>query len=136
MSLRGAVAAFMGRSLSSQLLAAMTIRDRLNRRIYPASMIALAFSFALGWSVMAMRVKPMWGFVVLISLLGLIGCNLYVRFGTRCPRCTNSIGYLIYLPKGGYSKLSKYLRFCPFCGTSLEAESDQTEQPYTAGATQ
>lgn len=111
----------------------MTIRDRLNRRIYPVSMIAMASAFVFGWSVTAMRSAPAWEIGALISLLALIACHLFVRFGVRCPRCTKAIGYLVYLAYGGYSKLSKHLRFCPFCGTSLEAEAE-TEQPHTAEA--
>jgi hypothetical protein len=111
----------------------MTIRDRLNHRIYPVSMIGLASAFAFGWSVTAMRLEPTWGIVALISLLGIISCHLFVRFGARCPRCAKAIGYLVYLPYGGYFKLSKYLRFCPFCGSNLEAEAE-TEQPHTAEA--
>ena len=77
-----------------------------------------------------MTFKPAWGIVALISLFGLIACRLFLRFGVHCPRCTKGIGYLVYLAYGGYFKLSRHLRFCPFCGTNLEAEAE-TEQTHT-----
>lgn len=127
------VAAVNVRSFQKYSSVIMTIRNRLNHRIYPVSMISLACAFAFGGSLTATTLEPRWGIVALLSLLGLMACRLFVRFGVRCPRCTKAIGSLVYLPDGGYSRLSKYLRFCPFCGTNLEAETE-TEPPHSRPA--
>ncbi len=35
----------------------------------------------------------------------------------------------MFLPKGGYFRLSKNLCFCPFCGLNLDWQIDKDGQP-------
>jgi len=56
-----------------------------------------------------------------ISYVG-ASAALFLGYGVRCPQCRNPIGYLMYLPGGGWFGFSKKLNFCPFCGLDLNGE--------------
>ncbi len=112
----------MRRPLSVGALAAMRIRDYLNRRIIPAFVVMLASFISFGAAGFVISAFPGLPFLPIVPFIGLGACILYLHYGVRCPKCRNRLAGLVYLPRGGYFRLSHALRFCPFCGVSLDAE--------------
>jgi len=61
-----------------------------------------------------------------LSILGFLtfaGGLVYQLYGIRCPRCHGRIGFAL----NGFGNLfavPSHFRFCPFCGVSLDAETD------------
>lgn len=62
-------------------------------------------------------------------LVGFVVCILFLQYGIRCQRCHNPVAQLIHLRGGGYFRLSKKIRFCPFCGLDFDMDIE------TAGKT-
>jgi hypothetical protein len=105
----------------------MNIRDYLNRKVVPAY-VGLIICFVLFGASGFVAAELRLFFLPLIPFAGFGAILTYLYFGVRCPNCRNSISYLSYLPKGGAFRLSKNLRFCPFCGVSLDTEVDAAGQ--------
>jgi len=63
-----------------------------------------------------------------IPFFGFAGCILYLYYGIRCPRCRNPVAYLTYMNRGGYFRLSKNIKFCPFCGIEMDKDMAQVSE--------
>ena len=97
----------------------MTVRDRLNRRIFPARTAMLVFVVLFGISLAMIQAGREWHFVAVFCLACIVAIRLFLYLGVSCPQCEKGLSSLTCLT-GGSSKLSKDLRFCPFCGLSLD----------------
>jgi len=107
----------------------MNIRDHLNRRIIPvfAGMLACFVLFGAGGAIASGNPS-----LILVPFIGFVGFGagvLFLYYGVRCPQCRNLIGQMMFLPKGGYFRLSRNIHFCPFCGISLDYEISKDGQP-------
>ncbi len=76
----------------------------------------------LGSAGLVISAFPGLSFLPIVPFVGFGACIIYLHYGVRCPKCRNRVAGLIYLPRGGYFRLSHALRFCPFCGVSLDSE--------------
>lgn len=97
----------------------LTLRQRLNQQQKHSLHLALAgfgvFFLGLLSGVGAPR-PPLWtflGFAIFIAGI------LYRLLALKCSHCGNRLGCLTLAPGSGFS-LSPRLRFCPFCGVSLD----------------
>jgi len=97
----------------------MSNRDYLNRRILPVFLLMLLCFVGFAAASFAASSFPWLPFV---PFVGFGACILYLHYGVRCPQCRRPIALLTMLPHGGYLRLSKRVRYCPFCGLDLEAE--------------
>ena len=97
----------------------MTNRDYLNSRIIPIFALMLVCFVAFGAAGFAAASMP---WIPLVPFVGFAGCIIYLQYGVRCPSCRRPIAMLAFMPNGGYFRLSKQVKFCPFCGLDLEAE--------------
>jgi hypothetical protein len=113
----------------------MTVRQFLNRRILPVVILMLACVVAafaaVGFIPADSRSLGVW---TLVPFAGFAACIVYLFYGVRCPTCRNQIVGLAYLPRGGYFRISAAVRFCPFCGLSLDTEVDQRGRPVATPA--
>ena len=107
----------------------MTIRDQLNQRIVPTYKVML-FCFVV--FIASGLIVPAGAWLLLlasVSFIGLSACLVFLHVGIRCPRCRHRIAALIYLPDGGYFRLSKAIQYCPFCGVSMDTDMEHDGQP-------
>ena len=103
----------------------MTIRNYLNRRMVSTFGVMLGcFALFAGGGLLS-TIHPWFTFAVFLGFGGFAVCILFLNFSVRCPKCRHRISGLAFLPAGGYFRLSKALRFCPFCGVGLDAEVDR-----------
>jgi hypothetical protein len=98
----------------------MTIREVLEKKRGVA--VALAFlcwlSFAGGIVFTGSHSKE-FPLLIFIPFIGFGVCVLFLLFGLRCPKCKNNLGYTL---QSSFWRISKKLKFCPFCGVSLDTE--------------
>jgi len=62
---------------------------------------------------------------IVTVLLGFISAMVYVLgllFYVRCPSCKGNLGYALSWPVTWVLSVSKEIKFCQFCGTSLDKE--------------
>jgi len=63
--------------------------------------------------------------LLILGIIGFAGVFITLIYayykGIRCPKCENAWGFLA-MQTGGPFSLSKKLRFCPFCGVSLDSD--------------
>lgn len=102
----------------------MTIRDALTRKKRNATVIAYAglVIFALGMAISAG--EGPWLVVGVIGFALFCAGTLYLFFFLKCPACGGRIGYTVSYPSGPFS-VSRKIRYCPFCGVSLDSEVEK-----------
>jgi|SRR5437016_1552392 len=101
----------------------MTIREVLNRRKRIAAVImytGLALFVAVG--ILSMRNEKL-ATLIPLAMVPFMGALLYILYGMRCPRCRGWIASIIAYGGSPFS-VSRKLRFCPFCGVSLDDQCD------------
>jgi len=59
----------------------------------------------------------------LIPFAAVVVSTAYLMFGIRCPRCRDRITPVVVHGTNPF-RVSPRLRFCPFCGVNLDAESE------------
>jgi hypothetical protein len=103
-----------------------SIRDYLQRRARRAFAVAAAGLLLTPLAVVfgPLRLIPV---VVAIGALTFGGGLLYAM-RLRCPRCGTRLGQFVLLISSGYRSLIDPVRFCPYCGTSIDAPYDPTKQ--------
>jgi hypothetical protein len=70
--------------------------------------------------------------LAIAGFVGFMGGTLYLLWGIRCPNCRGSLGMVTAYQSGPFA-ISNRVRFCPFCGVSLDAESGKIEVEPAAG---
>ena len=99
----------------------MTIRSQLNlirRRVLIITLLTWVV-FAVGSFLITVH---RWFIVVsLLAFIGLILETIFLMFGIRCPKCKAALGHTLSYPPQGLS-ISDKIKFCPFCGVSLDSE--------------
>ena len=58
----------------------------------------------------------------LIGFIAAMGCTLGLLFFVRCPSCGGNLGYALSWPTTLDLSVSKKIKFCQFCGISLDKE--------------
>ena len=106
----------------------VTIRDHINGKLFPATCLAWVFILLLLILLWGEHGRHVLSWVVFLPFLGFAGCMLYTIFGIRCSVCRGRISQLVYLPGGGIFRLSRRVKFCPFCGVDLDREVGASEE--------
>lgn len=100
-----------------------TIRDRLNRK---RRHLILWMFLALFCSIAGMIASELISQWFLVLGLGSFAVSMFIillfYLGIRCPKCEGNIGYALTWPPTWNMSVSKKIRFCPFCGVSLDTE--------------
>lgn len=100
----------------------MTHREHFNRRkrVFLAWFLA---ALALGIAAGGLAVQLQWDWLFLVSYLcvAALFVVLYVAvmFGVRCPSCNGQWGW-IAIYSGSPTSIRRGLKFCPYCGVSLD----------------
>lgn len=98
----------------------MTVREHLNIKLWRAHLAGvLPLTLVV---IVPLAYAPLFELAVPVLLLTVIASGVFAARAVRCPRCNSPIGGLARLPKGGGTRLSGALQFCPFCRLSLDTE--------------
>ena len=65
---------------------------------------------------------------ILIGLIGFVAVMaavLALLFSMRCPLCNGNLGYALSWPATWDMSVSKQIKYCQFCGVSLDKEISQ-----------
>jgi hypothetical protein len=98
----------------------MKIREIINtqkRKAVIAMVLGMA-AFAVSL-VISVVYKVMFS-VAFVGFAIAMGAITFLEFGLRCPHCRGRIGYAVNYP-GSPLAISSKIRFCPFCGVSLDS---------------
>jgi hypothetical protein len=105
----------------------MTIRESLSRRKRTAVIIMyVGFVLFASVGILSMHNEKL-EFLIPIALLPSMAAGVYMLYGIRCPRCRGWIASIIAYG-GSPFRVSPKLRFCPFCGVSLDDQCEMTHQ--------
>ena len=99
-----------------------TIRDRLTkkRKRLMLWMIPGYFCFVVGMP--ATNITPWFLILGLAGVAFVFVISLILIFGIRCPNCGGNLSYALTWPATWDFSVSKKIKFCPFCGVSLDKE--------------
>jgi len=98
----------------------MNIREMINTQKRKA-VIALSSGMALfAISLIISMVYTIMFSVALIGFAIAMGAITFLDFGISCPECRGRIGCAVNYP-GSPLAISSKIRFCPFCGVSLDS---------------
>jgi hypothetical protein len=104
----------------------MTIRESLNKkitRVMAAALLSFALAGVSGFLLNDASRHP--SLITFIGITGFALCVLYMIFGLRCPKCRVAIGGMISAPGANLFRVSNQIKFCPYCGTSLDIPLDE-----------
>ena len=100
----------------------MTHRELFNRR-KRTFLACFLVVLAVGIAAAGLAVRLQWDSLFLVSYLCIVALFvvLYVAvmFGVRCPSCGGQWGW-IAIYSGSPTSIRCGLRFCPYCGVSLD----------------
>lgn len=105
----------------------MTIRESLSRRKRTAAIIMYVGFVLFGVAGILSVYNERFAFLIPIALLPSMAAGVYMLYGIRCPHCRGWIASIIAY-SGSPFRLSPKLRFCPFCGVSLDDQCETTHQ--------
>lgn len=100
----------------------MTYREYFNRRkrVFLAWFLAV-LSLGIAAGGLAVQLQRDWLFLVSYLCIVALFVVLYVAviFGVRCPSCGGQWGW-IAIYSGSPTSVRRGLKFCPYCGVSLD----------------
>ena len=110
------------------------IRDSISRKRRRLFFLLIpSFLCFVGGMILAERTSWLLivGFLGFCSMLALVFAML---FAIRCPNCGGNLGYAVAWPATWDYSVSPNVRFCPFCGISMDKDiqeigSNQRIQP-------
>jgi len=98
------------------------IRDRISRKRQRLLLLMIP-GFLCFFGGMILAERTLWllaiGFVGFFSMFALV---LFMLFAVRCPNCGGNLGYAVAWPVKWDHSVSEKIRFCPFCGVSMDKE--------------
>ena len=108
----------------------MTMRQKLSRRMripFVMMLVGLAL-LAVGFVAAAPGGRPEM-MVLLPGIALFFGASVWLQlFALRCTACFGNCG-LVILQQFSWMKVSEAVKFCPFCGISLDECLEPTEEP-------
>ncbi len=109
----------------------MTVRDHLKRQKRISLLVFYGGSVFGGLLLLLATQAFHWLLVpaIIVFVLASLGCA-YAVHGVRCPLCHARVAHVLLAP---YPFMSPHaVRFCPFCGVSMDAEVEATQPPNQA----
>jgi hypothetical protein len=102
-----------------------TIRQRLSRkrqRLYFGTVIGVP-CFIVGLALFAVNLNLWFLALGLTGFASMILLSVVYMFRVRCPACGSNLGYAVSWPATLTLSISEKIKFCQFCGVSLDAEA-------------
>lgn len=79
--------------------------------------VTFPVGMAAGTTIKAFAAVGLIGFAVAMA------CIMTLMFSVRCPLCGGNLGFAVAWPATWDLSVSKGIKFCQFCGVSLDEES-------------
>ena len=98
----------------------MKIREIINTQKRKAVITLVLGMTAFAVSLVISVVYNVMFYVAFIGVAIAMAAITFLEFGLRCPHCRGCIGYAVNYP-GSPLAISSKIRFCPFCGVSLDS---------------
>jgi len=98
----------------------MNIREMINSQKRKA---VIAMSSGMAVFAVSLIISTAYTIMFSVALIGFaisMGAITFLEFGISCPQCRGRIGCAINYP-GSPLDISSKIRFCPFCGVSLDS---------------
>jgi uncharacterized membrane protein len=100
----------------------VTAREKLNnKRKLAVRYLAVGFFILVIGSIGQIYLSWVWPLMIIGAII-IIPPTFYLNVLITCPVCGRTMGWML----GGHSTLngsiSKYFKFCPFCGFNLDQE--------------
>ena len=100
----------------------MSTRDRLNR-LRRRAYLSIAISVAvLAVSIPLSQKYPIFIALACVAGVVLLAASVLLIFGGRCSNCGYSLARVFY-GTGSPIRISPHLRFCPYCGNSIDGDA-------------
>ena len=103
----------------------MTIREKLSAGLRRAGIVAVVGLFIWVVTVLLTAGEGWFGLFIIPATVVLLW-GLPMRFGLRCPRCRNYLGYALTVA-GATFRVSDKIHLCPFCGVDLDTEIENEQ---------
>ena len=100
----------------------MSIRDALSRKRRRLMLWFLLGLACCAAGFVAARFEPWFAVVSIAGFIFMFLIVLLLNFAIRCPACGGNVGYAITWPTTWDMSVSEKVRFCPFCGVSMDKE--------------
>ncbi len=98
----------------------MNIRAMINTQKRKA---VIAMSSGMALFAISLIISTVYTIMFSVALIGFaiaMGAITFLEFGISCPECRGRIGCAVNYP-GSPLAISSKIRFCPFCGVSLDS---------------
>ena len=98
----------------------MNIRETINTQKRKA---VFAMSSGMALFAVSLIISSVYTIMFSVALIGfavVMGAITFLEFGISCPQCQGRIGCAVNYP-GSPLTVSLKIRFCPFCGVSLDS---------------
>ena len=98
----------------------MNVREMINTQKRKA---VIAMSSGMVVFAISLIISTVYTIMFSVALIGFaiaMGAITFLEFGISCPECRGRIGCAVNYP-GSPLAVSSKIRFCPFCGVSLES---------------
>lgn len=98
-----------------------TIRQSVNSKRRQMILLIVCALLCLAAGIILAKIMS-WLFAILAVAAFFIAYLfiLVLYFDTRCPKCNGNIGYALAWPPTWNMSVSKSIKYCPFCGVSLD----------------
>ena len=99
----------------------MSIRDAIVRQQRRGMLISLAGFALIVLGIVWGGGQHPWLTLVIPGFVAFAAGAVHQLFLIRCPSCRGALGFAMSHPSSPFS-VSPKIRFCPFCGVSLDTE--------------
>ena len=98
----------------------MKIREIINTQKRKAVIAVFSGMAVFTIGLFISSVYTIMSYVALVGFATAMGAITFLEFGLSCPKCRARIGCAVNYP-GRPLAVSSKIRFCPFCGVSLDS---------------
>ncbi len=99
----------------------MSIRSEINKTKRTLDMIACVGFALFLFSLVLIEKAPFLPAIAIAGFAIFFGAITYSFYGIKCLKCKGPFGYVV-VAMGTLFRISKKIRYCPFCGIDLDAD--------------
>ncbi len=105
----------------------MSMRSEVNRKKRALDMLACAGFALFGVGLLSIGSAPFLPVIAIAGFAIFFGAITYSFYGIKCLKCHGPFGYVV-VAMGTLFRISKKMRYCPFCGVDLDADGADTSK--------
>lgn len=101
----------------------MTIRSKLEQIRKKGYIFGFIAWLLFAASIFATMINLLFSVLLIIAFLAFFLAIIRLLFFLPCPSCKNNLGYAVQWPiTFSIARISPKIKFCPFCGVSIDSE--------------